>query len=199
MKRENPPEESPCKKPRTSSPGCIALTTPKKELVKAEIPASPASGGRGLRLVKGQRGQKPDDNKFCGGCGRQYGVSPCYVDRTQIVEWGQGGGRGGWCNDCYNLFRTWFVHDHDLTYFDDWLACDPKNRKTFQELFLAFISLRVEGASKVTNNMLSDRLRLFKWVWAQTASHPAETLVIPLADALSGASPCGSVQVTPRT
>ena len=198
VKDETRTEESPCKKPRTASPGRIALTPTKREDAKSEH-TSPASGGRGQRLVKGQRPKHSDKERFCGGCHRQYGVSPCYVDRTAIVEWGQGGGRGGWCNDCYSLFRTWFLENHDLTYFLEWLDADRKHREEFQEVFLAFISLKAEGEgeTKVTKKKLSERLRVLKWVWAHTGSHPAETVVIPLADALSGASPCGHVQVTP--
>ena len=64
---------------------------------------------------------------------------------------------------------------------------------------MAYIPLRVEGQSKRTADKLAERLRLLKWVWAQTPSHPAETVVIPLADALSGESPCGRVEAGPSS
>ena len=44
---------------------------------------------------------------------------------------------------------------------------------------------------------LTERVKLLKWLWNQTASHPHETIMVPLADVLSGASPCGKVQFTP--
>ena len=149
VKHEILVEESPRKQPRATSPGRTALTPPTREDAKSEHTSS-ASGGHGQRLVKSQRGRpkhSDENKKFCAGCRRQCGVSPCHVDRTAIVEWAAGGGRGCWCKDCYNLYRTWFSASHSLTCFKDWLDADPKNRKEFQEIWQRYISLRVQGSS----------------------------------------------------
>ena len=133
---------------------------PKREDVKSEH-TPPASGGRGQRLVKGQRPKHSDeDKKFCAGCRRQYGVSPCHVKKTALIEWGCGGGRGCWCKDCYDLYRIWFSAGHSLTCFKDWLDADPKNRWEFQEIWQGYISLRVKGDSRVTRNKLAESLGL---------------------------------------
>ena len=160
VKHEILVEESPRKQPRATSPGRTALTPPTREDANSEHTSS-ASGGHGQRLVKGQRPKHSDeDKKFCAGCRRQYGVSPCHVssNRTGIVEWAHRGGRGCWCKDCYNLYRTWFSDGHSLTSFWAWLDADPKNREEFHEVWQGYISTRVQGTSRISKEKLAQML-----------------------------------------
>ena len=103
VKDEEVLEESPAKRPRTESPGCFAHASPKHEDANPETASPPHAPGRSGRKVKGQRPNNSDDPKICGGFFRQYGVSPCFVNRDEIVSWALQGGRGFWCADCYSI------------------------------------------------------------------------------------------------
>ena len=116
-----------------------------------------------------------------------------------MVNWALPDGRGAWCNDCYTTHRTFFISKEVLTYFADWLNDKPEQRASFNEVLYCYLSLRVENDPKITFAKLSQRLEVLKWAWSQGAAHPSETVVIPLADALSGASPWGRVVVSPTS
>ena len=134
-------EESPCKKPRAPSPGRTALTLP------GGWPRPPEAGEAGSDSTSSpsrfsQRAQAPRARKFCGGCRREYGVSPCYVDGTKIVQWLDAGGRGSWCIDCHRVWRTKYSDEHHLAYFREWLESDGRSRLEFSLLLGQHIARR---------------------------------------------------------
>ena len=137
-------EESPCKKPRATSPGRIALTSPRRS-PRAPEAGEVTSDSTSSRF--GQRAQPLDEPRKCGGCRREYGVSPCYVDRNKIVQWAFAGGRGGWCLDCYKLWRAKYHEEHHLAFFKDWLDSEPRNRLEFSLLLGRYIDIRVHRSA----------------------------------------------------
>ena len=72
------------------------------------------SPGQVKKEVK-REGEGFDDGKakLCHGCAREKGVSPCYLTADGIVTW-YTGGKGAWCRDCHNVWRTCYQSEHHL-------------------------------------------------------------------------------------
>ena len=139
-------EESPHKKPRATSPGRTALTSPRRGPRPPEA-GEVCSDSTSSRF--GQPTQPLDEPRKCHGCRREFGVSPCYVDRSKIVQWALHHGRGGWCADCHTVWRAKYRDQFPLACFKAWLDSDPKHRLEFSLRLMQYISLRAHRPAQI--------------------------------------------------
>ena len=155
-----------------------------------------------LRQGRHSMGAPPsssDAPSTCEGCSRIRGVSPDFIVVGETVAWAHGNGRGCWCRDCHTTWRTNFHHEHGLAYFPTWLNADVANRVIFEKCLLAFVSLTWEDQSKITRDLVLQRVSLIEWLWTTTQHDPFKegasptTFVREWLARLSGAPPSEQV------
>lgn len=133
----------------------------------ASMGASPSSGGDALA-------------RPCPGCAR-FRDSPCFLDATATVTWGYPDGRGQWCKDCQNVWRTHYMNMHSQTVMAGKLKA-PMFLQEFRLRLIAYLSIKQEGADKVSAGEVEDRVNAFRF-FARMSHLPAlPSVVVPLED-----------------
>ena len=114
----------------------------------------------------GDTGKQPPalaKDPACSGCGRVRGIGKCFREEGRLVEWAYPDGRGIWCQDCFTVWRTSYQNVHTQRSFEKWIS-DPANLATFLVTLFAYVSLLVEGATRITAALISERVALLQWV-----------------------------------
>ena len=137
---EAPDEGAPALKPAcvkaeevTDAGGPLAeapVASPAK--VKAPLKRGRSFGSSGASPgAKSSRGA--DEGPIqCGGCSRIRGVSLCFLVPGETCAWNYSDGRGLWCRDCANCYRTNFQTGKGLANFPAWLREDPQHRQRWE-------------------------------------------------------------------
>ena len=71
---------------------------------------------------------------------------------------------GVWCRDCANLFRLMFRAKMTMGLFERWVSGSQENRVQWLRLLISYLSLKVEGATHVSQQQIESRLRVLSWV-----------------------------------
>ena len=161
--------------------------SPKASRVKDEegySGASPLKAGSGsLVSPLGERrvkGASPDDADAppvpCEGCSRIRGVSPDFLVVGETCAWARPDGKGCWCRECHTTWRTNFQHLHALAFFPTWLRQKPENRVVLEENLLAHLSLVWEETTRITRDLVQQRVNLLKWLWTSVDFNPFQGL-----------------------
>ena len=160
------PKDEPSETPAEGTPG-LASASIKTEITDAGGSLAEAAAGTpttaGAQVKRGRSfgssGGSPEakfarasnkDPIECGGCSRIRGVSPCFLVPGEGCAWPRNDGRGLWCRDCSNCYRTNFETGKGLQQFSRWLKEAPQNRQLWERTLLAHLSLVWEGESKIT-------------------------------------------------
>ena len=173
------------------------LTTPRKNnKAPSGSAASPSHSDGGS-----PSGCHKKAGEGCAGCGRIHGVSPCFLVVGETCAWAFANGRGQWCKECYRVHDSNWKMTHALQYFPQWLR-ERDNRIAWEETLLADLSLRWEGFSRVSGDMVTKRVGVLKWLWSITGTDPlrsagTEGFIREWVAQLSGAPPVsnGSTEV----
>jgi hypothetical protein len=157
-----------------------AGASPNPKFTRKSSMSSGTSAGR----VEDRNAPGDEKKKICEGCNRTLGVSPCWFVQGETVPWAMPHGRGLWCKDCHNIWRTSFSGCSALTWFPRWLA-NTENRASWDLHLLAYMSLTHEGVSKVSIGCIAQRVNVLKYVHDVAAIPLRSRTVMPLSDVVA--------------
>lgn len=105
----------------------------------------------------------PTGDRRCLGCNRSAQHSRDWCDPTVRIAWAFSGNRGFWCRECHGLWRVCFSPSHNLALLSKWLRRDA-NFEIWEMHLVAYISCIYEGASRVTADMVQDKIKVIKFL-----------------------------------
>ena len=128
-----------------------------------------------------------DEDVSCLGCFRGSVTGKSWYDPSQPLEWNSGG-RGSWCKDCYNTWRTVYQPTHTLTLFTTWLQ-DENNFQRWESTLFSYVSLVYEEFPKITSEMIQQRVQLLEFIGARLGHSTQSLVVVPCEDLLGDRPP----------
>ena len=100
----------------------------------------------------------------CFGCLRVFGTDFDFSSPGNIpFPWLYNDGRGCWCRDCSNVYRTMYKSKMTMTLFTKWVA---NNRLTLIGQLLAYLTLKRDGELRVSARMMEDREKLLRYAFS---------------------------------
>lgn len=156
--------ETPTKKQKVSSSGTAKT--------KARSVAWPGSPGDSPGTEK--------EDRPCLGCARSR-ESKCFLIPTETVAWSFPSGRGAWCKDCFCVWRTNYGDKLSQTMMVPYLK-DPENLHNFRLRLVAHLSMRREGAEKISAGAVEDRVCAFNFLAGIFKIPLRPSVLVPLTE-----------------
>ena len=132
----------------------------------------------------------------CLGCTRLYNISCCFIIATELVRWALPEGRGQWCVDCFNAWRTCHSHCTSLTLFAQWLQ-NFQNKTMWHAQLGAYLSLKMDGVQHITNAMIGGRIDAFRFMAGFLGTPMRRPTVVLLSDFVDPGSPWSGETLLP--
>ena len=108
-------------------------------------------------------GERDAEDKPCPGCQRSKFTGVCWLTGDRIL-WSLPALRGSWCKDCFNLWRLVWGSKTNLIMFALWLE-DSDNLLTWELHMLAALTIRKEGAERLTAEKVGARVASLQFVF----------------------------------
>ena len=108
-------------------------------------------------------GERDVEDKPCPGCQRSKFTGVCWLTGDRIL-WSLPALRGSWCKDCFNLWRLVWGSKTNLIMFALWLE-DSDNLLTWELHMLAALTIRKEGAERLTAEKVGARVASLQFVF----------------------------------
>ena len=148
-----------------------------------DMVSSPAANG--MSGVGSGLSEDPKESVQCVGCGRDRDTGKCFSQSGDPVSWASKDRRGSWCKDCFTTWRTVYSHSHSQTLMVSFLR-NEDNYKEWEACLVAFLTLRLEGAERVTQSMVRTRVDTLQF-YCRVLSLPTGPFVAkPLVEVLGG-------------
>jgi hypothetical protein len=101
----------------------------------------------------------------CNGCMRHSDKHMSFYDPEQPIEWAAESSRGGWCNDCHNLWRNCERSTRTLVLYALHLETAWEHRQRHVQLLISYISLKIEGNKRITREVIESRRNLLNSIF----------------------------------
>jgi hypothetical protein len=105
------------------------------------------------------------------GCCRAHDMPRCAI-ADQVVQWPTTSGRGTWCRECYTCWRTHHRGARPIGLARGLIKHTPIYH-TWDESWIAYVSLRVDGSERITSPMVSHVVKLINGFATSVGWHRA--------------------------
>lgn len=151
--------------------------TPKKPRLGTEAGSSGSPGSFGSPSVGGSVAKPP-----CSGCWRVVDEPNAdFLEVGSPAAWALPNGKGLWCRDCFNVWRTLYQGTIPLGILGVWLQA-PEHKDEFSVALAAYLTLKREGAEKITVAILSARADALRFSTRLLCAPWRASVLVPLRD-----------------